>query len=90
MMKSDAIKLATLEHYSVQLLLDDGTVDNDGAHTVEANSPLAAGEEATGVPLSLHGSRPRAIVRWMSSAYVAFMVTLYDPQAPPPGSPLST
>lgn len=73
-------KLHVSEQYSVQLLLDDGTVDKANVRTIEASTPLSAGEEAVGAPLALHGTRPRAIVRWMNPAYVAFVCTLYDPQ----------
>jgi hypothetical protein len=67
-----------LEYYSVELMSNDGAVDEASIRTIEAASPLRAAEEAVGRPLSLHGNRPCAIVRWMNTAYVAFTVTIYD------------
>lgn len=82
--------MGPLAYYSVELMLDDGTVDKDSIRTIEAASPLRAAEDALGTPLSLHGKRPRAIVRWMNSAYVAVSVTVYDSLVSQPDLPLST
>jgi hypothetical protein len=81
--------MVPLETYSVQPIMGDGTTAKDGTHTLEAPSPLMAGEQALGEPLALNGRRPRAIVRWMNESFVHYCVTLYDPPSVP-GTPAST
>jgi hypothetical protein len=46
--------------------------------TVEATSPLKAGEVALGQPLALEGKSVRAIVWRLTAGFVPLRVTLYD------------
>lgn len=70
--------LEALEYYSVQPILDDGTIDKTNTRNVAAASPLKAAEEATGLSLALVGSRARALVWRMTAGYVPVTITLYD------------
>ena len=72
------IRLEALEYYSVQPILDDGTIDKTNTRNVAASSPLKAAEEAIGLPLALVGSRARALVWRMTAGYVPATITLYD------------
>lgn len=82
--------MTTFEHYTVQPILDDGTVDKSNSRTIEATSPLKAGEEALGCALSLDGRRAKALVWRLTTGYVPFSVTLYDRRPASPGTPGST
>lgn len=70
--------MGPLEHFNVQPVLDDGTVDKTRNVTVEATSPLKAGEAAFGQPLALEGKSVRAIVWRLTAGFVPLRVTLYD------------
>jgi hypothetical protein len=75
--------MAPLETYGVQRIQGDGTTDRDTTLTLEATSPLVAGQQALGEPLSLSGTKPKAIVRWLNETFVPCSVTLYEPQTAP-------
>ena len=70
--------MGPLEHFNVQPVLDDGTVDKTRNVTIEATSPLKAGETALGQPLALEGKSVRAIVWRLTAGFVPLRVTLYD------------
>jgi hypothetical protein len=72
--------LRALEHFNVQPLLDDGTIDKTRNISVEATSVLRAGEAALGRPLALKGKSARAVVWRLTEAFVAHSVTLYEPE----------
>lgn len=76
--QQQAIALGPLEHFNVQPVLDDGTIDKTRNVTVEATSPLKAGEAALGQPLALEGKPVRAIVWRLTAGFVPLRVTLYD------------
>ncbi|WP_156342802.1 hypothetical protein [Devosia sp. A16] len=71
--------MGPLEHYFVQPVLDDGTVDKTRSVTIEAPSALKAGEAALERPLSLEGKLARAVVWRLTAGFVPHSVTLYDP-----------
>jgi hypothetical protein len=70
--------LGPLEHFNVQPVLNDGTIDKTRNITIEATSALKAGEAVLGQPLALEGRSARAIVWRLSAGFVPLRVTLYD------------
>jgi hypothetical protein len=69
-----------LQYFTVQPVNDDGSVDNSRLVSLEATSPLKAGEAAMGRRLLLKGpsERARAIVWRLTTDLVAVSVLLYD------------
>jgi len=62
--------LGPLEHFNVQPVLDDGTVDKTRNFTIEVTGPLKAGGAAPG--------RSVRAVRRLTAGFVPLHVTLYD------------
>ena len=76
--------LRSLEHFNVQPLLDDGTIDKTRSISIEATSALRAGEAALGRPLALEGKSARAVVWRLTEAFVALSVRGDDRQVRAP------
>ncbi len=75
--------MGPLEHYFVQPVRDDGTVDKTRNVNIEATSALKAGEAALERPLSLEGKLARAVVWRLTAGFVPHSITLYDPEQLP-------
>jgi hypothetical protein len=78
--------LGPLQHFSVQRINEDGSVDKSGVIAIEAPSALKAGEAALGRRLALHGSskNAKAVVWRLTAGLEAISTTLYKFDASPP------
>ena len=82
--------MGPLEHYFVQPVLDEGTVDTTRDAAIVANSALKAGEAALERPLLLEDGLAAAVGRRLTGGLVPpHSVMLHDPAQAPGVAPAS-